>query len=127
MNKVSRILLVALVACIAGGMWAATPREIVNSLKQRIAPDKRTAVWDVKTVSQKGVLTIVGTVGTADLKDAVTAEFQKNGYSKISNNLIVLENAVPEGQRWAIVKLVIMLWALAKSFYSAALRLKKQS
>ncbi|MBQ0121959.1 MAG: C40 family peptidase [Bacteroidales bacterium] len=105
MNKVSRILLVVVAACIAGSMWAATPREIVNSLKQRIAPDKRTAVWDVKTVSQKGVLTIVGTVGTVDLKEAVTAEFQKNGYNKFSNNLIVLENAVPEGKRWAIVKL----------------------
>lgn len=107
MNKIAKTLLVAATALVVAQAWAATPREILNSLKQRIAPDKRTAVWDVKTVTQKGVVNVVGTVGTNELKDAVTAELEKNGISKFSNNLIVLENSVPEDKQWAIVKLGI--------------------
>lgn len=85
--------------------FAVNPSKVLTDLKQRIAPDKRTAIWDVKTVSQKGVLTVVGTVSTNDLKDAVDSEFEKNGITNYRNNLIVLENVVPDGKRWAIVKL----------------------
>lgn len=85
--------------------FAVNPSKVLTDLKQRIAPDKRTAIWDVKIVSQKGVLTVVGTVSTNDLKDAVDSEFEKNGITNYKNNLIVLENVVPDGKRWAIVKL----------------------
>lgn len=107
MKYLYKSLLLASTLVLSLNVWAATPREILSTLKQRVAPDKRTAVWDVKAVSQKGVINIVGTVGTKELKEAVSAEFEKNGVTRFSNNLIVLENTVPVEKQWAIVKLGI--------------------
>lgn len=107
MKKITKTLLVVASLLVASQVWAATPREILSSLKQRVAPDKRTAVWDVKALTQKGVVTIVGTVGTNELKDAISTELENNGIKKYNNNVVVLENAVPERKRWALVKLGI--------------------
>lgn len=107
MNKIAKTLVLVASMLVVAQAWAASPRDIISSLKQRIAPDKRTAVWDVKAVCQNGVVNIVGTVGTNEQKDAVTAEMESNGVKKFSNNLIVLENTVAPGKKWAIVKLGI--------------------
>lgn len=107
MKKITKTLLFVASLLVASQVWAATPREILSSLKQRVAPDKRTAVWDVKALTQKGVVTIVGTVGTNELKDAISTELENNGIKKYNNNVVVLENAVPERKRWALVKLGI--------------------
>ncbi len=103
-----KTLFVAIAMLAAAQAWAATPSEIISSLKQRIAPDKRTAVWDVKVVKQKGkVYYIKGTVGTQELKDAVSAELEKNGVTNYKNNLMVLEDNVDDSNKWALVKLGI--------------------
>lgn len=107
MNKITKSILIAATLLVAAQAWAATPREILSSLKQSIAPDKRTAVWDVKAVNQKGTVNIVGTVGTNEQKEAVSAELEKNGITKYANNLIVLENSVAPEKKWALVKLGI--------------------
>lgn len=105
MNKIVKSILVVATMMVAAQAWAVTPAEVLKDLKQRIAPDKRTAVWDVKTVTQKGVVNVIGTVGTQALKDAVSEELTAKGITKFDNKLIVLENSVPEGKQWAIVKL----------------------
>lgn len=102
-----KTLLVLATLFVAANVLAATPTEILKQLKMDIAPDKRTAVWDVKAVQQDNDLVIVGTVSTEDLKDAVSAELKKQGIKKFQNNIVVLENSVPEDQRWALVKLGI--------------------
>lgn len=107
MKKITKTLLVIASVLLTCQAWAATPNEIITNLKQRIAPDKRTAVWDVKVVSQKGVVTVAGTVGTTEQKDAISAELEKNGIKNYNNNVIVLENSVPETKQWALVKLGI--------------------
>ena len=107
MNKIVKSILVVATMMVAAQAWAATPAEVLKDLKQRIAPDKRTAVWDVKTVTQKGVVNVIGTVGTQAQKDAVSEELAAKGITKFDNKLIVLENTVPEGKQWAIVKLGI--------------------
>lgn len=107
MNRIFRTIALASVLLMSLNVLAVNPTKVLTDLKQRVAPDKRTAVWDVKTVTQKGVLTIVGTVSTNDLKDAVSNELDKNGIKNYKNNLVVLENAIPDGKRWALVKLGI--------------------
>ncbi len=87
--------------------WAGTPSEIIASLKQRIAPDKRTAVWEVNAEEQEGVVVVTGTVGTRELKEAVSAELDKNGVESYTNDLVVLEDSVAADNKWALVKLGI--------------------
>jgi SH3-like domain-containing protein len=101
--KTSIIILVAVLSCQV--MQASTAEDIINNLKTRIAPDARTAIWDVKTISQNGVPTIYGTVGLQEQKDAVDKELRANGINDFQDNLIVLENSVDK--HWAMVKLSI--------------------
>ena len=80
------------------------PTELLDMLKARHAPDKRTAIWDVQATTQNGVTTLTGKVGTQQMKDAINTAFK--GY-KIKNDLTVVENSLPEGKRWALVKLSV--------------------
>lgn len=84
-----------------------TVEEVIAELKSQVAPDSRTAIWDVNVIDQNGVLTIYGTVGTQVQKDQVTAELNSRNLTNFQNHLIVLENSVSENERWAMVKLSI--------------------
>ncbi|MDY6260399.1 MAG: hypothetical protein SPL53_11305, partial [Bacteroidales bacterium] len=108
MKKVIKIVLaLVLAASSLGAMAAGDAAAVLASLKQRIARDGRTAVWDVNTTTQDGQLVVYGTVGTQEQKDAVTKELNDNGLAGCDNRLIVLENTVDPGKRWALVKLSI--------------------
>jgi SH3-like domain-containing protein len=86
---------------------AITPVEVLAGLKQRIAPDKRTAVWDVSAAQQGGKWVVTGVVGTQAQKKAIQAAMIKNGYSGFTDKVSVLENAIPAARKWALVKLSI--------------------
>ena len=87
--------------------FAVTPVEALKDLKQRIAPDKRTAVWDVTASQQNGKWVLSGTVGTQAQKNAILAAMLKNGYSRYTDKITVLENGIPATRKWALVKLSI--------------------
>ena len=99
------IALVMAVTCLAA--MAITPVETLNDLKQRIAPDKRTAVWDVKAAQQNGKWVLTGTVGTKAQKQAILAAMLKNGYGSYTDKITVLEEGIPAARKWALVKLSI--------------------
>ena len=86
---------------------AITPVEVLNDLKQRIAPDKRTAVWDVNATQQGSKWVLTGTVGTQAQKKAIQATMIKNGYSGYTDKITVLEDGIPAARKWALVKLSI--------------------
>lgn len=96
---------VALLATVPAAMGQASAADVLKELKNNIAPDKRTAVWNVNTIDQNGVLTVWGTVGTQEQKDAVSKAL--NGTGTFQNQLVVLENSLPADKRWAVVKLSI--------------------
>ena len=105
MKKILTIVTFAILTLAAAAQSMLPPQELLDMLKARHAPDKRTAIWDIKaTTIEKGVTTLTGKVGTQQMKDAIDTAFK--GY-KIKNNLSVVENSLPEGQRWALVKLSI--------------------
>ncbi len=106
MNIKSLILSVLLVVSTLAAM-AVTPVETLNDLKGRIAPDKRTAVWDVTASQQGGKWVLSGTVGTQAQKKAIQAAMFKNGLSNYTDKITVLEDAIPANRKWAQVKLSI--------------------
>ena len=85
---------------------AVTPVEALNDLKQRIAPDKRTAVWDVTATQQAGKWVLTGTVGTQSQKKAIQAAMFKTG-CRYTDKITVLEDGIPAARKWALVKLSI--------------------
>ena len=86
---------------------AITPVEALNDLKQRIAPDNRTAVWDVQATQQGSKWVVSGTVGTQAQKKAIQAAMIKNGYSGYTDKITVLEDGIPAARKWALIKLSI--------------------
>ena len=86
---------------------AVTPDKALAELKQRIAPDKRTAIWDVKATQQASKWVLTGTVGTQAQKKAIQAAMIKNGYSGYTDKITVLEDGIPAARKWAQVKLSI--------------------
>ena len=101
-----KIALLIAAACLSMAAMAQNPDEIIANLKSSIAPDGRTAIWDVKTIEQDGWLTVYGTVGTQQQADAVYQELTRHGLD-CRQGLIVLEKSIPADQRWALVKLSI--------------------
>ena len=106
MNIKSLILAFALALTSLAAM-AITPDEVLTDLKQRIAPDKRTAIWDVKASKQGSKWVLEGSVGTQAQKKAILAAMLKNGYSGYTDKITVLEDGIPASRKWAQVKLSI--------------------
>ena len=102
----SLIISLALVLSALTAM-AVTPVEALTELKKVIAPDKRTAVWDVNATQQSGKWVLAGTVGTQAQKKAIQAAMLKNGYAGYTDKVTVLEDAIPAARKWAQVKLSI--------------------
>ncbi|MBQ9821256.1 MAG: C40 family peptidase [Muribaculaceae bacterium] len=98
------IVTIIMLALSSAAQSMLPPTELLDMLKARHAPDKRTAIWDVQATTQNGVTTLTGKVGTQQIKDAINTAFK--GY-KIKNDLAVVENSLPEGKRWALVKLSV--------------------
>lgn len=98
------IVTIIMLALSSAAQSMLPPTELLDMLKARHAPDKRTAIWDVQATTQNGVTTLTGKVGTQQMKDAINTAFK--GY-KIKNDLTVVENSLPEGKRWALVKLSV--------------------
>lgn len=104
--RIKSLLVVLVMAMTCFVTLAVTPVETLADLKQRIAPDKRTAVWDVKATQQAGKWVIAGTVGTQAQKKAILAAMLKAGYN-YTEKITVLEDAIPAARKWALVKLSI--------------------
>ena len=51
MKKVFQILSVVLMSVISVSAMAADAADVLSKLKSRIAPDKRTAIFDVKSTT----------------------------------------------------------------------------
>lgn len=97
-------IIVFLMAMSINIMWAQNVNELLGNLKKEIAPDGRTAIWDVNTTMQNGVITLYGKVDSNRLNDAIEAALKSHGV-EFKNNLIVLENMADKP--WALVKLSV--------------------
>ena len=105
--NIKSLIIVMVLAVMSITAFAVTPVETLKDLKQRIAPDKRTAVWDVNATQQDGKWVLSGTVGTQAQKNAILAAMLKNGYSRYTDKITVLENGIPAARKWAQIKLSI--------------------
>lgn len=107
MKKIFKTLTVALMLATSMSMAAANASDVLGKLKSRIAPDKRTAVFDVKSSTSHGKVTVSGTVGFQEQKDSIDQALAAEGFSKVQNNVKVLYDAVPADKKWALVKLSV--------------------
>ena len=94
MKKVFQILSVVLMSAISVSAMAADAADVLSKLKSRIAPDKRTAIFDVKSTTAGKQVTVTGTVGFQEQKDAISKELADNGFTNVQNkvNVAALQN-----------------------------------
>ena len=105
--KIRSFIIALALALTSLAAVAATPVETLTELKQRIASDKRTAIWDVNASQQNGKWVLSGTVGTQVQKKAILAAMLKSGYSNYTDKITVLEDGIPAARKWALIKLSI--------------------
>ena len=106
--KLRTLILASLLVAVSTAFAAVEPNDVLKELKNKIAPDKRTAVWnDVKAVVKSNMLTIEGTVGTIQQKEAINRALTAKDITNFKNNVKVLEEAIPEARKWALVKLSV--------------------
>lgn len=103
MKKANFIVLLMLMLSV-NTMWSQDVNKLLGDLKAEIAPDGRTAIWDVNTAMQNGVLTLYGKVDSNKLNDAIEKTLKSENVN-FKNNLIVLENL--QEKPWALVKLSV--------------------
>lgn len=110
-NKTSfymrHVFIFAFAAFLSLMAFAAEPEQVLSELKSKVAPDKRTAVWDVRAETQDGKTVILGTVGTSTQRDVINNVLRMNDITDYDNRVIVLEQTLPESHRNALVKLAV--------------------
>ena len=106
--KLRTLILASLLVAVSTAFAAVEPNDVLKELKKQMVPDKRTAVWnDVKAVVKSNMLTIEGTVGTIQQKEAINRALTAKDITNFKNNVKVLEEAIPEARKWALVKLSV--------------------
>ena len=98
--------LIVLASAISLWSAAATPAsagDLVSRLKDSIARDGRTAVWNVDVSQQNKLVSVSGTVTTREQRAAIERTLTAGGYRIFKNNLSVLADAQPQGKQWALV------------------------
>ena len=106
--KLRTFFLTSLLIAASAAFAAVEPNDVLKELKNKIAPDKRTAIWDdVKAVVKGDMLTIEGTVGTIQQKEAISRALNAKDITNFKNNVKVLETSLPKAHMWAIVKLSV--------------------
>lgn len=79
-------------------------KNILRSVKEQYAPDKRVAVWDIVTHNDGEQIVIAGKVDNPAAKDAITDAFSKKGIS-IINNVELLPSKKVQAKPWALAAL----------------------
>ena len=65
---------------LTGAMTAQVKmNNVLDQMKKELAPDSRTAIWDVRMVGQGGTSVLVGTVGTLQQSAAIEAGLRSRG------------------------------------------------
>jgi len=107
-NSLQHLITLLMLVLVAPSVWAQTDMtQWLNQLKKRVAPDKRTALWNVTSIDQDGIPTLCGSVSTQDLKDAIDDALKADGITAV-NNVTVMEKAIPADRRWGIVRLSVI-------------------
>ena len=104
MKKIFTIVLMSVLSLMVG---AVDVTGVLSEIKQSVAPDKRTAVWDVESIEQNDTVVLIGTVGTTEQLHQLNEALVMRGVSNYVNHVTVLEQTLPCGRRNGIVKLAV--------------------
>lgn len=104
MKFLRKISLLMLTVFSMSAASAQSVDDMLAELKKTVAPDGRTAIWQVNTTLQNGVVTLFGKVDSNAANQAIEAMLNEKGV-KYDNRLIVLENS--QELPWAFVKLSV--------------------
>lgn len=64
--------------------------DLLNEAKQKLAPDRRTAVFDVQSEPRGDAVVLTGEIQSADMKRALMAIFREHGVKTLADSLTAL-------------------------------------
>ena len=102
------IVLIAAVTTLVAGVVARpplTPITIIERVKTALAPDSRTAIFDVTWDKSGGKIT--GEVDRAEFLEQLQTQLNAEQFGHLKCEVRVLEREVPADKQWALVKLAV--------------------
>lgn len=106
MMKMKRYGLFLMLVVVAVMVNATNADSVLTTLKTRIAPDKRVAIWDVTSTVKDSATVIEGCVGYPEQLNAINDALSKSNI-KCVNNVKVLSSSIALSKQWALVKLSV--------------------
>lgn len=106
MNKFKNIAILLIVVMTTFVASATYIEDCIKYVKNLIAPDSRTAIWDVNVSMENNVPVLNGTVGFNSQKEIISKFLNEKKINHI-NNIIVLRDSIPSDKKWALVQLSI--------------------
>ncbi|MBP7569487.1 MAG: C40 family peptidase [Acidobacteria bacterium] len=91
---------------LAGGQAIATkaaPADLVKAVQEKVAPDRRLAVFEVTVEQKEGVVEVSGRVDRASSRDAVLKALREGGYPRVTDRLEVLPDPGLGERQYAVV------------------------
>jgi hypothetical protein len=99
------------VICLSAGMLASgqgtptqsTPADILKAVKDKVAPDTRVTVFDIKAEPRDGTLEVTGEVDRAQSRDAALAALRSAGHPSVVDKVTVLPDPSLGARHFGVV------------------------
>lgn len=99
------LLLLSLFVCVAA--FGQDLTKIINDVKKEYAPDKRTAVFDVKEVPTNGPVVLSGRTNLPQAKTDLLARAQREGIEVLDAIKVLPDTAELEGKTYGVVRIAV--------------------
>jgi gamma-D-glutamyl-L-lysine dipeptidyl-peptidase len=100
-------LLILLSAATAQTEGTTMIAEVLKEAKQKLAPDRRTAVFDVQGEERGNAVVLTGEIQSADMKRALVAMFKERGVKAIVDSLTALPQSSLGEKTWGVVSVSV--------------------
>ena len=106
-------LALCLALILTGAVFAQTPQvvpgidEALKPVRERFAPDKRLAVFDIAVERSATGLTVTGEVESAEAKTAATQALKTAGHADLTDRIVVLPDAALGAASRGIVRVSV--------------------
>ena len=106
MKKIALLLVMLMLAItVTAASKLKQVQTKVADLKERLAPDGRTALWDVNVHSKGRAVILYGLVGTQEMKSQLETVFKDD--NRVTVEVRVAQDIQPADKRWGLVKLAV--------------------
>lgn len=98
-----RLMFILILTATFSSMAQAQIMQILDSIKHKVAPDTRTAIWEINTKKENDIYILTGKLDNEQAKKEILDSLNKNGI-KYKDKIIVLPNT---DKQWGLIMISV--------------------